>query len=72
MRITNPNDLDHIKSSSEALNKESLRLITTLPAGNALIMGAAVNIPVFIQVRKRLTSNPYEFDRLEDVCRQFI
>lgn len=72
MRITNPNDLDHIKSSSEALNKESLRLITTLPAGNALIMGAAVNIPVFIHVRKRITSNPYEFDRLEDVCKQFI
>jgi len=72
MRITNPNDLDHIKSSSEALNRESLRLITTLPAGDALIMGAAVNIPVFIHVRKRFTSNPYEFDRLEDVCRQFI
>ena len=45
MPITNPYDLDHIKATSEALSKDSMRIITTLPTGNALVMGAALNYP---------------------------
>ncbi|MHA1728206.1 MAG: ATP-binding protein [Promethearchaeota archaeon] len=71
MKLTNPNDLDHIKTSSEALTRDSLRSITTLPTGNALIMGAAVNFPIFLQVRKRYTSNSYDDEKLEDVCKRF-
>lgn len=72
LRVTNPNDLDHIKTSSEALTRESLRMISTLPTGNALIMGSAVNMPLFFKARRRYSSNPKDDDTLEDICKRYV
>jgi DNA helicase HerA-like ATPase len=68
LRITNPNDLDHIKATSEALTKESTRMISSLPTGNALILGAATNFPIFIKIRKRTCKNTTDSQDLESVC----
>ncbi|MHA1340363.1 MAG: ATP-binding protein [Promethearchaeota archaeon] len=71
LKITNPYDLDHIKASSEALTKETLKMISSLPTGNALIMGSAVNMPLFFRVRERYSKNIYGEKSLEDVCKEF-
>ncbi|MBD3351218.1 MAG: DUF87 domain-containing protein [Candidatus Lokiarchaeota archaeon] len=71
LRVTNPNDLDHIKASSEALTSETLKMISTLPTGNALIMGAATNMPLFVKVRPRFCSNPDDIETLETICKNY-
>ena len=53
LRITNPYDLDHIGKSSEGMNKSVLKQITSLKVGTALIVGEAVNFPLFVKVRHR-------------------
>ena len=53
LRITNPYDLDHIGRSSEGLNRAVLDQISSLRVGTALIVGEAVNHPLFVSIRKR-------------------
>jgi DNA helicase HerA-like ATPase len=53
LRVTNPNDLDHIQMSSEGIDSRVTKSITSLKVGEAIIVGEAVNYPVFISVRQR-------------------
>ena len=71
LRVTNPNDLDHIKATSEALTKESTRMISTLPTGNALILGTATNFPIFVKIRERKCKNTTDSEDLESVCKNY-
>ncbi|MFH1586575.1 MAG: ATP-binding protein [Candidatus Diapherotrites archaeon] len=52
LRVTNPYDLDHIGKGSEGLDRRSLDMITSLRVGEGLLVGEAVNYPVFFKVRK--------------------
>ncbi len=71
LRITNPYDLKHIGETSEGLDSRSLDMITSLRVGEALIVGEAVNFPVFFKVRKRLSrDSPYEVS-LDSAARDF-
>ncbi|MHA1143978.1 MAG: ATP-binding protein [Candidatus Helarchaeota archaeon] len=71
LRITNPNDLDHIRQSSEQITRESLEMISSLPVGEALITGVAVNHPIFMKVRKRKSSDQRKFLKLDEVAKEF-
>ncbi|MHC1592344.1 MAG: ATP-binding protein [Candidatus Helarchaeales archaeon] len=71
LRITNPNDLDHIRQSSEQITRESLEMISTLPVGEALITGVAVNHPIFLKVRKRTSSDQTKFLKLDQLAKKF-
>jgi hypothetical protein len=71
MRVTNPYDLQHIGESSEAIDRSALDTISSLRPGEALIVGSAVNFPVFIHVRKRKSDEPRLSRSLEDVARSF-
>ena len=53
LRVTNPYDIEHIGKSSEGLNKSVLKQISTMRVGTALIVGEAVNYPMFVKVRQR-------------------
>jgi DNA helicase HerA-like ATPase len=53
LRVTNPNDLDHIQKSSEGIDSRVVKSITSLKVGEAIIVGEAVNYPVFVSVRDR-------------------
>ena len=66
MRITNPSDLDHIKKSSEQITSETLGLISNLPIGEALIVGNAVNFPIFVKVREKCSNTGERFLKLEE------
>jgi len=52
LRMTNPYDLEHIRRSSEAITSRVAETISSLPVGEALIVGEAVNFPIFVRIRK--------------------
>ncbi len=56
LRVTNPYDLDHIGHSSEGINKSVLKQISSLPVGTGILVGEAVNSPLFVQIRPRRSS----------------
>lgn len=53
LRVTNPNDLEHIQMSSEGIDSRVAKSITGLKVGEAIIVGEAVNYPTFVKIRKR-------------------
>ncbi|MGV8176740.1 MAG: helicase HerA domain-containing protein [Candidatus Bilamarchaeaceae archaeon] len=53
LRITNPNDLDHIQQSSEGIDYRVSKSITSLRTGEGIIVGEAVNYPIFVSIRDR-------------------
>jgi DNA helicase HerA-like ATPase len=67
MRVTNPNDINHIKASSEHLT-DIVNKINILPTGHALIVGAAVNYPVFVKIKQRTCINTSGERSLKDIC----
>ncbi|MBD3199567.1 MAG: DUF87 domain-containing protein, partial [Candidatus Lokiarchaeota archaeon] len=68
LKISNPYDLKHIMDSSEAVTKENADIISTLGVGEMLLMGNAVNYPVFINIRERKHRSKKEDTTLSDVC----
>ena len=71
LRITNPYDLKHIGESSEGIDRNVLDVITTLNVGEALVVGEAVNFPLFIKIRKRKSKEPKHALNLEDAAKKF-
>ncbi|MFO7794860.1 MAG: ATP-binding protein [Promethearchaeati archaeon] len=68
LNIKNPYDLKHLMDSSEAITKEYADMISSLGVGEMLLMGNAVNYPVFIDVRKRKYKSKNEDVSLSEVC----
>ena len=68
LNIKNPYDLKHLMDSSEAVTKEYADMISSLGVGEMLLMGNAVNYPVFINVRERLFKSPSEHVSLTLAC----
>lgn len=66
MRVTNPNDLEHISQSSEGITGDVKKQIPSLKTGEAIVMGEAVNYPAFIDVRQRNSKESGAGKRLED------
>lgn len=53
LNIKNPYDLKHLMDSSETITKDYADMISSLGVGEMLLMGNAVNYPIFIDVRER-------------------
>jgi DNA helicase HerA-like ATPase len=53
LRVTNPYDLKHIGESSEGITKDVLDRISSLQVGTGLVVGEAVNFPLFVKIRQR-------------------
>ncbi|MEW6592334.1 MAG: ATP-binding protein, partial [Candidatus Hadarchaeota archaeon] len=71
LRVTNPYDLEHIKQSSEAITSEVAGMISSLPVGEALVVGEAVNHPIFVKVRRRKSRESGHGACFEDAAREF-
>ncbi|MEM4662783.1 MAG: ATP-binding protein [Candidatus Diapherotrites archaeon] len=71
LRIVNPYDLKHIAESAEAIDQRSLEMLTSLPVGEALIVGEAVGYPLFFRVRKRRSKPSKHETTLEDEAKKF-
>ena len=57
MRIVNPADQENIRASVESVGRELIEELPGLTKGQALVAGVAINSPVLIRVRERLTSH---------------
>ena len=53
LRVTNPNDLDHIQKSAEGIDSRVVSSITSLKVGEGIVVGEAVNYPIFVKFRDR-------------------
>ncbi|KXA92289.1 hypothetical protein AKJ65_07785 [candidate division MSBL1 archaeon SCGC-AAA259E19] len=71
LRVTNPYDLDHIKKSSERITRDTADIISALPVGQALVVGEAVNHPVFVDVRERNSQEADHGAGLEEVAKRY-
>ncbi len=71
LRVTNPYDLDHIKKSSERITKDTSSIISSLPVGQALVLGEAVNHPVFVDVRERKSKEADHDVGLEEIAKEY-
>ncbi len=60
MRILNPHDLNYIAKTSEGITKETLDTITSLGVGEGLLAGNAVNYPIFVQIRKKISRASFD------------
>ncbi len=69
MRMVNPYDLDYIGRSSEGIDAEGLKAITTLGVGEGLLIGNAVNVPTFTKIRVKLSEPTDETLDLEAFMR---
>jgi len=67
LKISNPYDLKHLMESDEALTRSYGEMISSLAVGELLIVGNAVNYPVFIEVRQRMEDTPTSTSLL-DAC----
>jgi DNA helicase HerA-like ATPase len=68
LNIKNPYDLKHLMDSSESITKEYTSMISSLGVGEMLLMGTAINYPVFIDIRERLFKSLSEEITLDQVC----
>jgi len=68
LNIKNPYDLKHLMDSSEAITKEHANMISSLGVGEMLLMGNAVNYPIFINVRERKYKSNFENISLTQTC----
>jgi hypothetical protein len=69
LNIKNPYDLKHLMDSSEAISKEYADMISVLGVGEMLIMGNAVNYPLFVNVRQRHFKSKNENISLAETCK---
>ena len=57
MRIVNPADQENIRNSVESIGKDLIEELPGLSKGQAIVAGVAINSPILIRVRSRLTSH---------------
>jgi DNA helicase HerA-like ATPase len=57
LKVTNPNDLKAIVSSVEGLNNSTIDEIQRLPISVAILVGAGIQLPIFVDVRVRETKH---------------
>jgi DNA helicase HerA-like ATPase len=70
-RITNPYDLDRIRDSCEGIDSDMQGSITTLRVGDALIVGEAVGLPIFVKVRRLKSKLEPKGADLEEMAKKF-
>ncbi|MBU0530465.1 MAG: DUF87 domain-containing protein [Nanoarchaeota archaeon] len=71
LRITNPYDLKHIEESSEGITKDVSDRISSLKVGTGLIVGEAVNFPLFVNIRKRKSKDSGKGKSLESMALEY-
>lgn len=68
LNIKNPYDLKHLMDSSEAITKDYADIISSLGVGEMLLMGNAINYPIFIDIRERKYKSKTQDASLSDIC----
>ncbi len=72
LRVSNPYDVEHISKTSEGITKDVSKTISSLQVGEALVVGEAVNYPLFIKVRERKSVKTEKGVPLEEAAKQYV
>jgi len=64
LKITNPNDLKAVYSSIEGLTEELMDEVPRLPTGVCIGIGAGLQVPIMLEVRRRETKHGGESVRV--------
>ncbi|MHA1213884.1 MAG: ATP-binding protein [Candidatus Hodarchaeales archaeon] len=72
LRIRNPYDLDFIGRTSEGISRYALKMLPDLDIGEAILVGEAINYPIFFQIRNRTFFEDLDSQDLEKVADKFI
>ncbi len=71
LRIRNPYDLDFIGRMSEGIDRSSLKIIPDLEIGEALLVGEAINYPIFFRIRLRSLNIEKKSFNLEEMAERY-
>ncbi len=71
LRVSNPYDIEHIRQSSEAITGDVADMISSLPVGEALVVGEAVNHPIFVKIKRRRSKEAGRESGLQEAAREF-
>jgi DNA helicase HerA-like ATPase len=71
LRIRNPYDQDFVAKTSEGIDRSTLKMIPSLEIGEALLVGEAINHPIFFQIRSRTFDNKNTSLNLELMADQY-
>ncbi len=71
MRMTNPNDVQRVGESCEAIDAGALGQITTLQVGEGMIVGEAAPVPFFARFRDRRSKEVSSGRPLEEIAKKF-
>ncbi len=71
LRVTNPYDLKHIGESSEGIDQSTLDSITSLRVGEGILVGEAVNFPLFLKIRQRKSKEGQLGKDFEQAAREY-
>ncbi len=71
MRMTNPNDVQRVGESCEAIDAGALGQITTLQVGEGMIVGEAAPVPFFARFRDRRSKEVSSGKPLEEIAKKF-
>jgi len=72
LRVTNPNDLERIKQGAEGITSDVVKTIPGLRVGEAVVVGEAVNYPLFADIRERKSKEFETGKGLEQVAKDWI
>ncbi len=71
LRIRNPYDQDFIGKTSEGIDRSTLKMIPSLEIGEALLVGEAVNHPIFFKIRLRTFNSEDTSLNLGEISEQY-
>jgi len=71
LRIRTPYDLDFLGRTSESIDRSVLSMLPSLDIGEALLVGEAINFPVFFRIRRRNNNFSDDTPSFEEMAENF-
>lgn len=71
LRIRTPYDLDFLGRTSESIDRSVLSMFPSLDIGEALLVGEAINFPVFFRIRRRNNNFSDDTPSFEEMAENF-
>ncbi|MHA1543050.1 MAG: hypothetical protein ACTSQH_08750 [Candidatus Hodarchaeales archaeon] len=71
LRIRAPYDLDFLGRTSESIDRSVLSMLPSLDIGEALLVGEAINFPVFFRIRRRNNNFSDDTPSFEEMAENF-
>jgi len=72
LKLTNPYDLKHVEETSEGITRDVVKQISSLRVGTGLLVGEAVNFPLFVRFRKRESRESEKGSPLDQAAREYF